>query len=297
MVVAGPAVEFGPARRFERGVGDFQRPRAGIDNGRGRLGGARNGAGHVMVARVIGAIDVAVIAPRIGVLQRERRHGEDRQARLKEWLSAAPPCATPPFGSEYRASVATSFQLGSREVTSRAKVHTSVTLVTRSALPSMTSPLRSRVAETSCDTKRSVICAVLPRNSAPVIWDTSIETKRVSAVSPRAFALADHLVEAVIDLAPEEIAQRPPVALGIGGDDHLVGGPRPGDEMLGVEALVDGRDGVEAARDRRARRRNAGIPVPGVLGDPGRLAAARWYAGGRGITLSLAALRTGSGAE
>src|SRR5262249_32718122 len=64
------------------------------------------------------------------------------------------------------ASVATTFQLGSREETSRANVHTSVTSVTLSALPSITVPLRSRVAEISFETKRTVICAVRPARSS-----------------------------------------------------------------------------------------------------------------------------------
>src|SRR5579871_502609 len=83
------------------------------------------------------------------------------------------------------ASVATSFQLGSREDRSRAKVHTSVTSVTFSALPSTTLPLLSRVTETSCETKRTVICAVRPRSSAAVMSALSMETKRLSMVSPR----------------------------------------------------------------------------------------------------------------
>src|SRR6202034_659527 len=83
------------------------------------------------------------------------------------------------------ASVATTFQFGSREEMSRAKVHTSVTSVTLSALPSTTAPLRSRVADTSLETKRTVTCSVRLRISAAVMVDASIETKRVSAVSPR----------------------------------------------------------------------------------------------------------------
>ena len=90
-----------------------------------------------------------------------------------------------PFGPGYcPASVATSFQLGSRDDRSRAKVHTSVTSVTFSALPSITAPALSRVTEISCDTKRTVICAVRARSSAPVISDLSIDTNRVSTVSP-----------------------------------------------------------------------------------------------------------------
>ena len=68
---------------------------------------------------------------------------------------------------------------------SRAKVHTSVTSVTLSGLPSITLPARSRVTETSCDTKRTVTCALLPRTSAPMMSAASIETNRVSTVSPR----------------------------------------------------------------------------------------------------------------
>src|SRR6516162_8227940 len=68
----------------------------------------------------------------------------------------------------------------------KAKDQTSVTSVTFSALPSMTVPPRSRVAEISLDTKRTVICAVVRlRSSAAVMVEPSIETKRVSAVSLR----------------------------------------------------------------------------------------------------------------
>src|SRR5580692_5142766 len=77
------------------------------------------------------------------------------------------------------ASVAITFQFGSREETSRANVQTSVTSVTFSALPSITLPERSRVTDTNLETKRTVIWALRLRNSAPVIVEPSIETKRV----------------------------------------------------------------------------------------------------------------------
>ena len=121
------------------------------------------------------------------------------------------------------ASVATSFQLGSRDETSRAKVQTSVTSVTLSGLPSITLPVRSRVTETSCETNRTVTCAVGPRTSAPVMSDLSIETKRVSDGLALGLAFADRAVEAVVDLARQQVLERAPVAFGIGGDDHLVG--------------------------------------------------------------------------
>src|SRR6185312_2003592 len=67
------------------------------------------------------------------------------------------------------ASVATSFQLGSRAETSRANVHTSVTSLTFSALPSTIAPSLPRVAVMSCETKRTVTCALRWRSSAAVI--------------------------------------------------------------------------------------------------------------------------------
>src|SRR5215212_2128711 len=88
-------------------------------------------------------------------------------------------------GSGYcPASVATSFQFGSREEMSRANVQTSVTSVTFSGLPSITLPSRSRVTETSWETKRTVTCAIWPRTSAEVMSALSIDTNRVSAVWP-----------------------------------------------------------------------------------------------------------------
>ena len=116
-----------------------------------------------------------------------------------------------------------------------------------------------------------MICAVRPRSSAPVIVDASIETKRVSAVSPRHLAFADGGVEAFVDLAREQAAQLAAVALGKGGHDHLVGGARAGDEVLGVEGRIAGDDGVEPGGDARPalgdalpairrRRRRLGLP-------------------------------------
>src|SRR5690348_11396162 len=67
------------------------------------------------------------------------------------------------------ASVATSFQFGSRERVSREKVQTSLTSDTFSGSPSITSPARSRVAEISSLTTRSVTWASEPLRSAPTI--------------------------------------------------------------------------------------------------------------------------------
>src|SRR5262249_33327051 len=100
--------------------------------------------------------------------------------------NARQPAPSPTSQLHCPASVAITFQLGSRQEISPAKVQTSVTSVTFSALPSITAPPRSRVAEISFETKRTVICAVVRlRSSAAVIVEPSIETKRVSAVSLR----------------------------------------------------------------------------------------------------------------
>src|ERR1700719_2892674 len=69
------------------------------------------------------------------------------------------------------------------------------------------------------------------------------------------FPFADGRLEAIIDVAGEQVLERAPIALRIGGDDHLVGGPGAGDEMLAVKALVLARDGrpPRASRARQCR--------------------------------------------
>src|SRR5262249_31236851 len=162
-------------------------------------------------------------------------------------------------------SVATSFQLGSREVTSRANVHTSVTSVTLSGLPSLTAPFLSRVTDTNCDTKRIVTCAILPRSSAPMMSVESMETKRRSGRLAGTRAPRNDRLEAVVDIARQQIFQGAAVAIRVGGDDHLIGRPRPAKEMLGLESLVLGRDRIQAPGDRGVRLRNS-LPAIGRSG-------------------------------
>src|ERR1700733_9329756 len=148
---------------------------------------------------MIVSVPALQISPIDGLILRVRKY--DRRALLRvrrqrktKHANEQNEQAQAPAGRQRRphrrthcpASVATTFQFGSREAMSRAKVHTSVTSVTFSALPSITVPARSRVAETSFDTKRPVIGAVERlRSSAAVIVEASIETKRVSTVSLR----------------------------------------------------------------------------------------------------------------
>ena len=182
---------------------------------------------------------------------------------------------------------------------SRAKVQTSVTSVTFSALPSITVPERSRVAEMSLETKRTVICAVRPRSFGGGDGRTVDRDEARLRGFAAALAFGDRGVEAVIDFARQQAAQLAAIALGERGHDHLVGGARAGNEVLGVEARVRRRDGIKPGRDaaNRSRQRPSsgrpaaarGLDRPGGAGSAGR--------GGRVTTLSLAGLRTASRAE
>jgi hypothetical protein len=69
-----------------------------------------------------------------------------------------------------------------------------------------------------------------------------METKRVTIDSPFVLQLAA-------------------VAFGKRKNNHLVGRARAGDEMLGIEALVLGRDGFEARSDRGPRLCDAFPPL------------------------------------
>ena len=93
MIVAGPAVELGPARRLERRIRDLQRPGAGIDGDRGQAAGAaRNGARDITKTQVM---HIAVVAASIGAVQRERAGRRRPPARSTERLAAAPPSRPP----------------------------------------------------------------------------------------------------------------------------------------------------------------------------------------------------------
>jgi hypothetical protein len=78
------------------------------------------------------------------------------------------------------------------------------------------------------------------------------------------FALADRGVEAIIDVAREQVLERAAVALGEGDHDHLVGAARAGDEVLGVEAGVGRDDGIEAGCRRRTGFGDA-LPAQGRI--------------------------------
>ena len=91
---------------------------------------------------------------------------------------------------------------------SRAKVHTSVTSVTLSGEPSITLPARSRVTEISCDTKRTVTCAVLTAHlGADDVGLVDRDESRLDLLA-LGLAFADRRLEAVIDVAREQILQR-----------------------------------------------------------------------------------------
>ena len=170
------------------------------------------------------------------------------------------------------ASVATTFQLGSREEMSRAKVQTSVTSVTFSALPSITLPDRSRVAEMSLETKRMVICAVRAAQLGGGDGRTVDRNESRLGGFAAALALGDRGVEPVKDFAREQVAQLAAIALGESGDDHLVGGAGAGDEVLGVEARIGRRRWRQARPPRsiRFRQRPSSDPPAAASASTGR---------------------------
>src|ERR1700741_2196527 len=153
VIVAGPAFQLAPLDRFILRVGKYQRT----------------------VLRECRRLE-----------RKENDHcrdsAENRKNQTVENQAWRP---TPPHCEHHcPVSVAMTFQLGSREDTSRAKVQTSVTSVTLSGLPSITAPALSRVTEISLEMNRTVICADLPRCSAWRMSALSMETNRVSIFSP-----------------------------------------------------------------------------------------------------------------
>ncbi len=173
-----------------------------------------------------------------------------------------------------------------------------MTSVTFSALPSITAPARSRVAEISFETKRTVICAVSIAQLGGGNGRTVDRDKARLGGFAAALALGDRGIEAVEHFARQQIAQLTAIAAGKGRHDHLVSGARAGDEMLGVEARIRGRDGIEPGGDRRSA---LGDILPALGRRLRRASAGRGAAsagrGGSVTTLSSAGLRTASRAE
>jgi hypothetical protein len=134
---------------------------------------------------------------------------------------------------------------------SRAKVHTSVTSVTLSALPSTTAPLRSRVDDTSLDTKRTVICV------RAVAHFRRGNRRSIDRNKPRlggftaTLAFSNGGVKTVKYFLRQQILELTPVAFSEARYDHFVSGARAGDEVLGVEAAVSRGDRIKPRGNRR----------------------------------------------
>ena len=146
----------------------------------------------------------------------------------------------------------TSFQFGSREVTSRANVQTSVISVTLSALPSTIVPALSRVTEIICETKRTVSCAgAIAGFRADKLGLVDRNEARFGLLLVF-FAILHHGLETVIDLGRQQILQGAPVAIGECQHDHLIGAARAREEMPRIERGVLGHDGVKPLGQGRA---------------------------------------------
>ena len=138
------------------------------------------------------------------------------------------------------------------------------------------------------DTKRTVICAVLGTllGSRDVVL--SIETKRVSTVSP-GLAFADGGSNPSYTSRENKLLQLAAIAFGECGHDHLVCGARASDKALGVKARI-GRRRWRRARLRRWRplRPCPSSAPPRLAGSAGRLTAGSAGRCGKATILSLA---------
>ena len=180
------------------------------------------------------------------------------------------------------ASVATSCQFGSRVPSARANVHTSVTSTTASGLPSTTLPAASRVAVISLERKRTVICATRLLCDLDA-GDLGLVDRHEGGLGFLAalLALGDRAFETFEDIPREKVLQGLAVALGEGGDDHLVGDLAPSMKAARIKAGLDARDLVEAAAP--SREPGSATPRPAVRppGRPSRRRSGRSRRGSR----------------
>ena len=109
--------------------------------------------------------------------------------------------------------VATSFQLGSRDLGLRAKVHSSAMVCTWSALPSIRVPSLSRVAETTSALKRTVTLGVALVELGLGDLDLGQADEGEVDLVAGGLAVGDGALEAVVDVLFEEVLQRLAVAL------------------------------------------------------------------------------------
>jgi len=123
-----------------------------------------------------------------------------------------------------------------------------------------------------------------------------MEMKRVSAVSPRFSRSVMAASKTIENFTRQQVAQLATIALGERRHDHLIGGARAGDEVLGIKARIRHHDGIEpAARPTRSRRCPSSVrSTAAPLGRPRRRFGCR---DGKVTTLSLAGLRNTSRAE
>ena len=139
-------------------------------------------------------------------------------------------------------SVATSRQFGFGERTSRSKVQTSVTRRTDLRSPSTTLPMpvahgRNEFAHKPDGDMRHLPGQVRFRH----IGGQDAHKAELRRFVP-GLALGDDRVEALVDLGGQQIAQRFPVAVGVGRDDGLVGDLRALQERGDLEGRIGGRD-------------------------------------------------------
>ena len=182
---------------------------------------------------------------------RAGRRRIDRRKRRRERHGTAAP--RQPRAAQSSASVATSFQFGSRERVSRAKVQTSLTSATVSGSPSIdvAGLVAGRRDQLADDAQRHMRLAALHLGRDDVGLVDADEGGLDLLRS--ALALGDRRDEAVIDFARQQVLQRLAVAVGIGHDDHLIGHLGAVDEGLRLEGRVGVPDRAQALVEVGAR--------------------------------------------
>ncbi len=120
-----------------------------------------------------------------------------------------------------------------------------MTSVTLSALPSITVPALSRVTGNKLGLEAHgelrATSAQFSGRDGGIVDGHKPALNNVAAL----FALGDGCFETVIHFARQEILQRAAIALGKGVDDHLIGCPRAGEEVRGIERGIGRSDCIE----------------------------------------------------
>ncbi len=162
--------------------------------------------------------------------------------------------------------VETSFQFGSRELTSRAKLQASLTSTTLSALPSIDGAIQ--IARRIDHLGRKAKGDLGEAAAHPRVCDRGVVYGDEGGLDLFAalLALGQRRRETVVDVLGQQILQHGPVAVGEAHHDHFIGGFGAVEERLDGEGGIRRGDGVETRPDLGARLRIGSPPLGGLSG-------------------------------